>query len=183
MAGEPDTRQRSGSIETTTRIVAYVHPEIAPLRNMVAAARSRLAEIETNYTRDRCAVEATQAKLFNLVREHYQKRDRLRLMVDHRRRYRGPSRERRRGSSSRHRGLCESESAVGLELRGGGKSGHEQKRTEQRRRNRTQDAVEKTCSSLSSGSLCGRGGYRRHLREANERNQSRQGGRRLRTST
>ncbi len=87
VAVEPDTRQRSGSIETTTRIVAYVHPEIAPLRNMVAAARSRLAEIETNYTRDRCAVEATQAKLFNLVREHYQKRDRLRLMVDHRRKY------------------------------------------------------------------------------------------------
>ncbi len=53
VAVEPDTRQRSGSIETTTRIVAYVHPEIAPLRNMVAAARSRLAEIETNFTRDR----------------------------------------------------------------------------------------------------------------------------------
>ena len=54
---------------------------------MVAAARSRLAEIETNYTRDRCAVEAIQAKLFNLVREHYQKRDRLRLIIDHRRKY------------------------------------------------------------------------------------------------
>jgi len=68
-------------------MVVYVHPEIGPLRNMVAATRSRLAEIETNYTRDRCAVEATQAKLFNLVREHYQKRDRLRLIVDHRRKY------------------------------------------------------------------------------------------------
>ena len=68
-------------------IVVYVHPELAPLRNMVAAARSRLAEIETDYTRDRCAVEATQAKLFNRVREHYQQRDRLRLLVDHRRKY------------------------------------------------------------------------------------------------
>ena len=84
---EPDTRQRSGSIETAAEIVVYIHPEIAPLRNMVAAARSRLAEIEMNYTRDRCAVEATQAKLFNLVREHYQKRDRLRLTVEHRRKY------------------------------------------------------------------------------------------------
>jgi hypothetical protein len=54
---------------------------------LVAAARSRLAEIETDYTRDHCAVEATQANLFNLVREHYQRRDRLRLIVDHRRRY------------------------------------------------------------------------------------------------
>jgi hypothetical protein len=52
---------------------------------MLAAARSRLAEIEIDYTRDHCAVEATQAKLFNLVREHYQRRDRLRLLVDHRR--------------------------------------------------------------------------------------------------
>ena len=80
-------QRREGSVETAAAIVVYVHPEIAPLRNMVAAARSRLAEIETNYTRDRCAVEATQAKLFNLVREHYQRRDRLRLIVDHRRKY------------------------------------------------------------------------------------------------
>jgi DNA polymerase-3 subunit epsilon len=87
VAVEPDTRQRNGSVETATGIIVYVHPEIGPLRNMVAAARSRLAEIETNYTRDRCAVEATQAKIFNLVREHYQKRDRLRLLVDHRRKY------------------------------------------------------------------------------------------------
>lgn len=87
LAVEPDTQKRSGSIETAIGIVVYIHPEIAPLRNMVAAARSRLAEIETNYTRDRFAVEATQAKLFNLVREHYQKRDRLRLVVDHRRKY------------------------------------------------------------------------------------------------
>jgi DNA polymerase III epsilon subunit-like protein len=83
---ELDARRREGSIETAA-IVVYVHPEIAPLRNMVAAARSRLAEIETNYTTDRCAVEATQARLFNLVKEHYQRRDRLRLVVDHRRKY------------------------------------------------------------------------------------------------
>jgi DNA polymerase III epsilon subunit-like protein len=86
-AVELDAQRREGSVETAAAIVVYVHPEIAPLRNMVAAARSRLAEIETNYTRDRCAAEATQAKLFNLVREHYQRRDRLRLVVDHRRKY------------------------------------------------------------------------------------------------
>ncbi len=75
------------SVETPPAIIVYVHPEIEVLRRMVDAARSRLAEIETDYTRDRSAVEATQAKLFNLVREHYQRRDRLRLIVDHRRRY------------------------------------------------------------------------------------------------
>jgi hypothetical protein len=64
-----------------------VHPGIAPLRNMVAAARVRLAEIEAKYTADRCAVEATQAKLLNLVKRHYQERDRLRLIVRDRRKY------------------------------------------------------------------------------------------------
>ena len=86
-AVELDGQRMEGSIETAAAIVVYVHPEIAPLRNMVAAARSRLAEIETNYTTERCAVEATQARLFNLVREHYQKRDRVRLIVEHRRKY------------------------------------------------------------------------------------------------
>jgi DNA polymerase-3 subunit epsilon len=69
------------------RIVVYSDPEIGRLRNRVAAARSRLAEIEADFTRDRRAVDATQAKLFNLVRDHYQKRDRLRLLVEYRRKY------------------------------------------------------------------------------------------------
>ena len=34
-----------------------------------------------------CAVEATRAKLFGLVKEHYRRRDRLRLAVDFRRKY------------------------------------------------------------------------------------------------
>ena len=84
---ELDAQRRDGSIEKKVEIIVYIHPEIAPLRNMVAAARARLAEIETSYTSDRRAAEATQAKLFNLVREHYQRRDRLRLVVDHRRKY------------------------------------------------------------------------------------------------
>ena len=87
IAVEPNTQPRRQTVETAKGIVVYVHPEIGVLRSMVAAARSRLAEIETDYTRDHCAVEATQAKLFNLVREHYQRRDRLRLLVDHRRKY------------------------------------------------------------------------------------------------
>jgi hypothetical protein len=52
---------------------------------MVATARSRLAAIEANYIGDRRAVEATQAKLFNQVKRHYQQRDRLRLIVRDRR--------------------------------------------------------------------------------------------------
>jgi hypothetical protein len=66
-----------------------IHPGIGLLRNLVAAARSRLAEIEAKYTADRCAVELTQAKLLNLVKQHYQERDRLRLIVRDRRNYLG----------------------------------------------------------------------------------------------
>jgi DNA polymerase-3 subunit epsilon len=56
---------------------------------MVATARSRLAEIEATYTGDQCAVEATQAKLFKLVEQHYQERDRLRSTIRDRRKYLG----------------------------------------------------------------------------------------------
>lgn len=57
------------------------------MRSLVAKARSRLAEIEAKYAADRCAVDATQAKLFNLVKQHYQERDRLRLIIRDRRKY------------------------------------------------------------------------------------------------
>src|SRR5271163_3408169 len=60
---------------------------VGPLRNMVDTARARLAEIEANYTGDRRAVEATKAKLFNRVKQHYQERDRLRLIIRDRRKY------------------------------------------------------------------------------------------------
>jgi len=60
---------------------------IGPLRNMVDTARARLAEIEANYTGDRRAVEATKAKLFNRVKQHYQERDRLRSIIRDRRKY------------------------------------------------------------------------------------------------
>src|ERR1700735_1478998 len=65
--------------------VGDVNLAIGPLRRLVETARARLAEIEANYTGDRRAVEATQAKLFNLVKQHYQERDRLRLIIRDRR--------------------------------------------------------------------------------------------------
>ena len=68
---------------------------IGPLRNMVDTARARLAEIEANYAGDRRAVEATQAKLFNRVKQHYQERDRLRSIIRDRRKYLGVLRARR----------------------------------------------------------------------------------------
>src|SRR5271154_7265256 len=67
--------------------VGDVNLAIGPLRRLVETARARLAEIEANYTGDSRAVEVTQAKLFNLVKQHYQERDRLRLIIRDRRKY------------------------------------------------------------------------------------------------
>jgi DNA polymerase-3 subunit epsilon len=57
------------------------------LRQLVADARAQLAELETDYTKEKSRVDAVQAVLFRRLREHYQKRDRLRLTVDYRRKF------------------------------------------------------------------------------------------------
>jgi len=68
----------------TTNPVIYVSPELEQLRQLVAGAQAQLAELETDYTKEKSRVDAVQAVLFRLLREHYQKRDRLRLVVDYR---------------------------------------------------------------------------------------------------
>jgi DNA polymerase-3 subunit epsilon len=68
-------------------IVFYINPELEQLRQLVAGARARLAELESSYTREKSRVDAMQAVLFRQLREHYQKRDRLRLIVDYRKKY------------------------------------------------------------------------------------------------
>jgi hypothetical protein len=65
--------------------ILYTSPELEQLRQLVAGARAQLAELETDYTKEKSRVDAVQAVLFRLLREHYQKRDRLRLTVDYRR--------------------------------------------------------------------------------------------------
>lgn len=78
----PETR-----ISTATGVVVFVDLEVEQLRNLIAAARGQLAEMEAAYTKDRHAVDVTQATLFKLVRVHYQARDRLRLIIDYRSKY------------------------------------------------------------------------------------------------
>ena len=68
-------------------IVVYINPELEQLRQLVAGVRARLAELESSYTREKSRVDAMQAVLFRRLREHYQKRDRLRLIVDYRKKY------------------------------------------------------------------------------------------------
>src|ERR1035437_2198720 len=71
----------------TTNPILYVSPELEELRQLVAGARARLADLETDYTKEKSRVDVVQAVLFRLLREHYQKRDRLRLTVDYRRKF------------------------------------------------------------------------------------------------
>jgi len=63
---------------------------LTPIRsrkNCVSSERARLAELEVDYAREKSRVDTMEAALFRRLREHYQKRDRLRLIVDYRRKY------------------------------------------------------------------------------------------------
>ena len=62
-------------------------PELEELRQLVAGARAQLAKLETDYTKEKSRVDAVQAVLFRRLREHYQKRDRLRLAVEYRQKF------------------------------------------------------------------------------------------------
>ena len=57
------------------------------MRQLVAGARARLAELEASFTKEKSRVDVMQAVLFRQLREFYQQRDRLRLIVDYRRQF------------------------------------------------------------------------------------------------
>ncbi len=70
-----------------TRLVLYVNPELQRLRALVDAARARLAELEAGFTIEKAKVEAMKARLFARLRQHFQRRNRLRLGIGYRRKY------------------------------------------------------------------------------------------------
>jgi hypothetical protein len=72
---------------TASGVVVYQNLELAELERQVADARAQLAELESEHTSTLHAVNVTQARLFALVRPHYERRDRLQLIVDYRRRF------------------------------------------------------------------------------------------------
>jgi DNA polymerase-3 subunit epsilon len=53
----------------------------------VANARARLADLQSNYTKEKSRVEALRAMLFLRLRRYYEKRDKLQLIVWYRRQY------------------------------------------------------------------------------------------------
>ncbi len=68
-------------------LIIYVNPELEQLRQLVAEARARLAELEATHTKEKSRVDAMHAALFLRLRDYYQKRDRLRLVLDYRKKY------------------------------------------------------------------------------------------------
>jgi DNA polymerase-3 subunit epsilon len=78
-------------IETATGdgavLVLYRDPERATLNRLIEDARARLADLEAESAREHQAVAVIQSRLFSLLRPHYERRDRLRLVIDYRRRY------------------------------------------------------------------------------------------------
>ena len=68
-------------------LVLFVNPELHHLRGLVDTARTRLAALEAEFTVEKAKVGALKARLFSRLREHFQKRDRLRLVVSYRRKF------------------------------------------------------------------------------------------------
>lgn len=79
-SNEPRGEMRSG-------IVLFKSVELDEIRFLVTAARERLADLEVIYARECNAISVTQSRLFSLLRNCYQRRDRLKLRVLYRRRY------------------------------------------------------------------------------------------------
>ena len=69
------------------KLEVYVDPRIPHLRKLIDAARQRLADLEAEYTSQKCRVSALQAVVFKGLRLYFEERDRLRLVVHYRRTY------------------------------------------------------------------------------------------------
>jgi DNA polymerase-3 subunit epsilon len=71
--------------ELVWHVVIYQNPELHHLQSLVETAQARLAEVEAAFSVEKRKVDALRAKLFASLRAHYERRDRLRLMVRYRR--------------------------------------------------------------------------------------------------
>jgi DNA polymerase III epsilon subunit-like protein len=89
VAAEPHAAPATGQSASvsSSHVVVYSNPALAELKAFVAAARARLGDLEAQYTAERHAVDVTQGLLFGLLRGHYQRRDRIKLVVSYRQKY------------------------------------------------------------------------------------------------
>jgi len=67
--------------ESTTGLLVFQQPETGLYQRLVEAAQNRLAGLELEYGIEKSKVDSIRSKLFGALREQYQERDRLRLLV------------------------------------------------------------------------------------------------------
>ena len=72
---------------TDKAILIHEHSNPKRLRGLIDTARARLAALEAAFTIDKAKVDRLQARLFTRLREQHQERERLRLIVNFRRRF------------------------------------------------------------------------------------------------
>ena len=83
--GAPRT---SIAVHAEPALAIYADPTVVEdLRRRIDAARARLAEVEAEYTSARTRMAFVHSRLYALLRGLYALRDRLGLLVEHRRRY------------------------------------------------------------------------------------------------
>lgn len=70
----------TGVFTTGFELVNGAFSEIE-LRRLIAVVRDRLADLQVTYTRDQSSVSATKAKIFEILRPLYEKRDLLKLRL------------------------------------------------------------------------------------------------------
>ena len=68
-------------------IVIYTDPAAEELKQLIDAARSRLAELEARYMNDCARAEFIEWRIYSLLRDRYRRRDHLERLVEYRRRY------------------------------------------------------------------------------------------------
>ncbi len=71
----------------SNKLMLFRDPEFETLRQLIASARTRLADLEAEYTEEHHGVEVVQSELFTRLRPHYERRDALRLKIHYRRKY------------------------------------------------------------------------------------------------
>lgn len=71
----------------STGLVAYLHPELETLKQLIAGARNRLADLEAEYTETHQAVAVVKARIFTVLRSYYEQRDELLLKLKYLRQY------------------------------------------------------------------------------------------------
>jgi len=69
-------------------VAVYVDHSRETLLELIGYSRARLAKLEAEYTDEKASVDTVNAALFRLLREHYQRRDNIRLIINYRRLFR-----------------------------------------------------------------------------------------------